>query len=464
MQLRYLLQRFGIVLFLMAAIQTAFPQSYLVHNYTYRNGLPSSEVYDVVQDSTGVLWFGSRTGLLRYDGNSWQQTRYDASGAYRSCFDLEIDPKGNLWVTGYAGPKGGRLFRLDGETWVEIEIPIRFVPITGSTGQLHDFHLTYIDDFIAPWLAIRSRGLFYMDNQKKWHQLTVEDGLIDNSIVSVKSIGQEIFLASKKGIQKLRYRRSDSSFTKEILREVPSWGIAAEFNIRGDEKSGLKRLWTVGPDGVCIWEHGEFRRLCGPITNLDKNTVKLEADYLGGCYVASKTNISYISTNGLLEEIGGENGLLTSSTANMFLDREGLMWFCSYKGVSKLVTRRFSSYNRDHGLFASEVTAVNQFDDGRMVFGHNWGFTIWSREEVKTIDLRKLQSPDLGPIRVMQLLKQSNGSLIASTAFGGVLELTPDGSVKQFPSPADTSRKSLRVTISIAYDKQDRLLAAMTRG
>lgn len=150
MQLCYLLKRFGIILFLVAAIQTAFSQSYLVHTYTYRNGLPSSEVYDVVQDSTGIMWLGSRNGLLRYDGNSWIQTRYDKSGAYRSCYDLEIDATGKLWVTGYAGPRGGRLFRLNGDSWEEIETPTRFIPITGSAGQLYDLHLTYIDDFVAP--------------------------------------------------------------------------------------------------------------------------------------------------------------------------------------------------------------------------------------------------------------------------------------------------------------------------
>jgi len=463
-QLFHLLKRFGIILFLLAAIQTAFSQSYLVHNYTYRNGLPSSEVYDIVQDSTGVLWLGSRNGLLRYDGNSWQQTRYDPSGAYRSCFDLEIDVYGKLWVTGYAGPKGGRLFRLNGESWEEVAIPIRFVPITGASGQLYDLHLTYIDGFISPWLAIRSRGLFYMDNQKNWQKLTVDDGLIDNSIFSIKSIGQEIYLASKNGIQKLTYRRSDSSFDMEIVRTTPSWGIAVEFNVRGVEASGLKRLWTAGPDGVCVWEQGVFKRLSGPIIDLDINTVKLEADYLGGCYVGSNNTIHYVSVDGELEELGTENGLLTSNTTNMFLDREGLLWFCSYKGVSKLVSRRFSSYNRDHGLFASEVTAVNQFTDGRMVFGHNWGFTIWSKDDVKTVDLQNLQSPELGPIRVMQLLKAPGGNLVASTAFGGVIELKPDGSITQYSSPYNEERGAHHVAISIAYDKTGRLIVGMIKG
>lgn len=303
-----------------------------------------------------------------------------------------------------------------------------------------------------------------MDNQKNWHKLTPANGLISKTIFSIKSTGNEVYLASMNGIQKLTYRRSDSSFAMETFRSVPSWGIAIEFNQRGIEKSGLKRLWTVGPDGICIWENGEFRKLTGPLENADVNTVKLEPDYLGGCYVGSNTNINYVSVSGEFDELGTRNGLLTGNTTNMFLDREGLMWICSYKGISKLVSRRFASYNRDHGLFASDVTAVNQFDDGRMVFGHNWGFTIWSKEKVETIDLQELQSPDLGPIRVMQLLKSPQGSLLASTAFGGVIELKPDGSLTQFQTPINKRRNAHHVTISTAFDKNDRLIVGMIRG
>ncbi|HEY0769504.1 MAG TPA: two-component regulator propeller domain-containing protein, partial [Sphingobacteriaceae bacterium] len=46
-----------------------FSQSFTVYNYSYLEGLPSSEVYDVFQDSKGFLWFATDNGVARYDGS-----------------------------------------------------------------------------------------------------------------------------------------------------------------------------------------------------------------------------------------------------------------------------------------------------------------------------------------------------------------------------------------------------------
>ena len=37
-------------------------------NYRVENGLPSSEVYDVVQDDHGYMWFATDRGLARFNG------------------------------------------------------------------------------------------------------------------------------------------------------------------------------------------------------------------------------------------------------------------------------------------------------------------------------------------------------------------------------------------------------------
>jgi len=44
---------------------------------TIEHGLPSNTVYRILQDSLGFLWFGTRDGLARYDGNTFRVYRYD---------------------------------------------------------------------------------------------------------------------------------------------------------------------------------------------------------------------------------------------------------------------------------------------------------------------------------------------------------------------------------------------------
>ncbi|MCC6838432.1 MAG: hypothetical protein IT234_07845, partial [Bacteroidia bacterium] len=38
------------------------------HTITDEDGLPSSEVYQIIQDSKGYMWIGCDAGLYRYNG------------------------------------------------------------------------------------------------------------------------------------------------------------------------------------------------------------------------------------------------------------------------------------------------------------------------------------------------------------------------------------------------------------
>ncbi|MGH1365242.1 MAG: ATP-binding protein [Calditrichia bacterium] len=459
-----LLRRFGILFFLLAASQTLFSQSYLIHNYTYRNGLPSSEVYDVAQDTNGTMWFGTRNGLISYDGHSWSKEYYDTMGVYRSCYMLEVDPTGKLWVTGYAGPLGGRLFYRDGNKWHEVVTPTKFIPLTGSNGELHDIHFTSIDGFVSPWLAINGRGLTYLNQQNEWQALTTIDGLADNTIYSLQSDNHILFVATPGGLQKFTYNRATSAFDMELIIDEAVWKLAAEYHERGRESSGLKRLWIVGSNGISVLEDGELRKIRGPVQDVQYQTLELQPDYLGGCFVGSQTNLDYVTLDGTVQAVGKRNGFLADNITNMMLDREGLIWFCSYRGVSKLVSRRFETYNRDEGLLASEITAVQQFDNGDMLFGHNWGFTLGHGENAKQINLQNVLHANIGPVRIMQMAKDSDNQVWASAAFGGVLRVSSSGEYQYYPSPPSEETGNSHVAIGIAFDRQDRLLVGMSNG
>jgi hypothetical protein len=64
------------------------------------------------QDRDGNLWFGTRAGLSRYDGASWQIfTTNDCLAALAFCAILQ-DTDGNLWFGAHCGAS-----RYDGASW-----------------------------------------------------------------------------------------------------------------------------------------------------------------------------------------------------------------------------------------------------------------------------------------------------------------------------------------------------------
>ncbi|RPH92758.1 MAG: hypothetical protein EHM72_17000, partial [Calditrichaeota bacterium] len=65
------------------------------------DGLPSNYINVIFQDSFGFLWFGTRNGLVRYDGYNFkiyqpEISSYSISG--RGITSIHEDKNGNLWI------------------------------------------------------------------------------------------------------------------------------------------------------------------------------------------------------------------------------------------------------------------------------------------------------------------------------------------------------------------------------
>ncbi len=66
-------------------------------NYTTADGLPSNEIYAMLQDSRGFLWFGTDLGLCRFNGYEFTRP-VDTSAAVASpVFQIVEDARGRIW-------------------------------------------------------------------------------------------------------------------------------------------------------------------------------------------------------------------------------------------------------------------------------------------------------------------------------------------------------------------------------
>ena len=60
------------IAFILAATAPVEAQRFQVDTYTVTEGLPSSAVLALTQDSVGRMWFATRAGVAVYDGVSWE--------------------------------------------------------------------------------------------------------------------------------------------------------------------------------------------------------------------------------------------------------------------------------------------------------------------------------------------------------------------------------------------------------
>ncbi len=82
-----------IYLFSFHSLIAQHPAYYQIND---ENGLPSNEVYNIVQDNFGYIWIGCDAGLYRYDGFTFKQyTNKRKNG--RAISFLQFDEKQRIW-------------------------------------------------------------------------------------------------------------------------------------------------------------------------------------------------------------------------------------------------------------------------------------------------------------------------------------------------------------------------------
>ncbi|HYC84249.1 MAG TPA: two-component regulator propeller domain-containing protein [Chryseosolibacter sp.] len=86
-------------------------QSYAVRNYSIAEGLPSTEVYDVFQDSKGFIWFGTDNGVVRFDGREMTVFRSHDGLEDPVVFGIMEDRHQRIWFRTFSG----RLFTCENQ-------------------------------------------------------------------------------------------------------------------------------------------------------------------------------------------------------------------------------------------------------------------------------------------------------------------------------------------------------------
>ena len=93
----------SISLFIFWVITQVYAQSSEYKNYTVMDGLPSSEIYNSIQDSKGFLWFATDKGVCRFDG--YRFTIFNTSNGLvdNTVFECQEDFKGRIWFRSFSG-------------------------------------------------------------------------------------------------------------------------------------------------------------------------------------------------------------------------------------------------------------------------------------------------------------------------------------------------------------------------
>lgn len=182
--------RYGVlVLLLSVSLSSLNAQSHITNRLWFEriqteDGLSSSWVGGISQDSLGYLWFGTQDGLVRYDGYNFTTYRYhpeDSTGLDNNrSGPLLVSSDGTLWVCTASGVNRYRRATDDFEHYVyDPEAPSKLAP-----GQVND--ITEDKDGKI-WWGTQAGGLICLEPstgkiERHLSDSTAADHLLDDQI------------------------------------------------------------------------------------------------------------------------------------------------------------------------------------------------------------------------------------------------------------------------------------------
>ncbi|MCP4540935.1 MAG: hypothetical protein GY832_27690 [Chloroflexi bacterium] len=135
--------------------------------YTQDDGLLETRINAVAVAPDGAVWFGSKLGLTRFDGQIWQTFGGDVGLGHADSetyivHDIVVAPDGALWFA-----TAGGVSRFDGQTWTH------YAEADGLPNRW-SYALHFAPDG-TPWVATGG-GVARFDGQS-WRAYTEADGL-----------------------------------------------------------------------------------------------------------------------------------------------------------------------------------------------------------------------------------------------------------------------------------------------
>jgi PAS domain S-box-containing protein len=407
--------RYIILLVLIVLIHnSAQSQRYVIHNYTEENGLPNSQVFDIVQDNDGYLYFSTRNKIARYDGYSFLNYSLQEHFTHYGYNRLVIDKNNRIWA--YSNFSSLGVYFFENNIWRKLPTPVCYTTSTKVLGN--DFGIIYKDRYDYQLaFSFRYTGVGYVANG----ELTFFDrnsNLQDTIVNDIQVINDKFWVCTRNGISIIQGDTIDNSINN--FYDFPDKNILA---VAQDDIDSSK-IWILGKTFIGYISNKKLSILVDDLDNFYDWSVRnytIIPNYFSGVVFSDGLKIFICDKiTKKITEISKDNDLIDNRPYGMCLDREGNLWASFSRGISKISSLRFTTFTDLDGLLESEVSAISQDNDGNMILGHNFGITFFKDSVIKTTEF---DSKGYVDVRILEFLEDKIGRKLFSANRLGIGEV-----------------------------------------
>lgn len=399
-------------------------QHHMFGHLEMKDGLSNNQVNVIRQDREGYLWFGTASGLNRYDGYTLRVYRHEPADSTslpdNFIADIQPDADGRLWIQtdgGYA------LYDPATDTFDRrVEARLRDIGIAGTPAGV------YVDAAQDCWIFLaRTHRLYRHVPGTAEAVLSAEASAALEGVeqLSWAECPEGLLLVDDRGVVHCLDRESlRLKWTDRGLADVLGPGRRYRFATCVDSRGGL---WLCGQAGMGhynlatrTWE--EARRWGDP----SEVWRAVAEDRDGNLWVGKDQDgiEIYGAEGGAPVRLGNlpdnERSLSNNTVTTFCQDRTGTLWVGTYKGG-------VSYYNKSMFKFGwaslGDIHCIEDGGDSILWLGTNGsGLMRWDRRTgLRQVFAHRPGDPRSLPSDVVvTLLRDSRGRLWAGTYYGGL--------------------------------------------
>ncbi|MEB2773838.1 two-component regulator propeller domain-containing protein [Algoriphagus sp. D3-2-R+10] len=452
---------------------------YYFRHYDINSGLSHNSVFSIFQDSQGFMWFGTKYGLNRFDGQRWKNYNSDSKGDPATILGndyvhaIHEDRDGILWL---GTDEGIYLYDKALETFTPF-------PYKTADGKFPTDIISSIaeDKSGNIWIAGNNHGLFRFDYQKKElvllaHDSSKKGSIPSGHISSVEVDDQNVVWIGviDKGVGRYLedsdtfsfYMDEEGKLSQDQVLGLHDWG---DFMLIGTKNAGVKKLekssgrisdlLTMDENGNPIYVRAMFQ--------FSQNELGIGTE--SGLFIYDFVTNTY---QNLKENADDPYSLANNAIYSLWKDSEGGIWVGSYfGGINYLPNQsiKFEKYypiTNANTISGKRVREMVGNGDGRIWIGtEDAGLNLF---DPKTGKFEQLPTGDLDhelPYRNVHGLAKQGDKLWIGTFNTGVNILnTKTGKIKKITSNTKGSGLTNDDPFSILSDSKGRMWVGTPSG
>ncbi len=391
--IKHILVLFSLI-FLLSQLSAQTPYYYKINE---ENGLPSSEVYQIIQDDFGYIWIGCDAGLFRYDGVRFKSFTSKKQNS-KSIAGLKIDKDKTLWCQNFSG----QIFRVKKDS---LELVI------DASKKISSYSQYTVDKEQHIWVANIKTIESYDFNGKKltsFSKLSHTGDTICWLEIEMNTNG-DVFASSQKngiGLVIKSEKKYDISLF-DTLTSVQQRISLDPYNnsLLALTETNLKREYIISlVGGKSNTEKNRF----SPFTK-DGLIYKVYKDNLNRHWLCTSSGVVKLNKEFKLDA-DSKCFFANDKISGIYQDREGSLWISSLQnGIYVIPNYDLTLYDEENSnLSDHNITALLKTTRNELLVGTYTG-SVYKLNEKNTFEVFSQQT-EIG-YRTVKKIKQVHGGL-----------------------------------------------------